>query len=101
MATFPASGPVRLRTNLADSQLANALKQGEVKTDLVDFDFCGPKTANQGFKPMVREGLFDAGELAIVTYMQALDYGKPLVLIPATMVGRFQHQFFVCRKERA
>jgi hypothetical protein len=49
---------------------------------------------------MVREGAFDAGELAIVTYMQALDYGKPLVLLPAVMVGRFQHQFFVCRKER-
>ncbi len=101
MATFPANGPVRLRTNLADSQLSNALKKGEVGSDLVGFDFCGPATANQGFKPMVREGAFDAGELAVVTYMQALDYGKPLVLIPATMVGRFQHQFFVCRKERA
>ena len=101
MPTFPATGPVTLRTNLADSQLANALKTGEVSTDLVAFDFCGPKTANQGFKPMVREGKFDAGELAIVTFMQALDYGKPLVLLPATMVGRFQHQFFVCRKERA
>jgi 4,5-dihydroxyphthalate decarboxylase len=33
--------------------------------------------------------------------MQALDFGKPLVLLPATMVGRFQHQFFVCRKERS
>ncbi len=43
---------------------------------------------------MVREGKFDAGELAVVTFMQALDYGKPLVLIPATMVGRFQHSFF-------
>ncbi|MDB5570560.1 MAG: 4,5-dihydroxyphthalate decarboxylase [Hyphomicrobiales bacterium] len=101
MSTFPANGPVRLRTNLADSALSKALKTGEVSSDLVEFDFCGPATANQGFKPMVREGKFDAGELAIVTYMQALDYGKPLVLLPATMVGRFQHQFFVCRKERA
>jgi len=101
MPTFAANGPVRLRTNLADSPSAQALKNGDVSTDLVEFDFCGPKTANQGFKPMVREGLFDAGELAVVTFMQALDYGKPLVLLPATMVGRFQHQFFVCRKERA
>ncbi len=101
MSTFPANGPVRLRTNLADSALSKALKTGEVSSDLVAFDFCGPATANQGFKPMVREGKFDAGELAIVTYLQALDYGKPLVLLPATMVGRFQHQFFVCRKERA
>ena len=45
---------------------SRALKAGEVKSDLVKFDFCGPKVANQGFKPMVREGTFDAGELAIV-----------------------------------
>lgn len=101
MPHFPASGPLTLRTNLADSPSANALKAGEVSSPLVNFDFCGPQTANQGFKPMVREGKFDAGELAIVTYMQALDYGKPLVLLPAVMVGRFQHQFFVCRKEKA
>lgn len=101
MSHFPASGPVTLKTNLADSALAKAVKAGEVSSPIVDFDFCGPQTANQGFKPMVREGKFDAGELAIVTYMQALDYGKPLVLLPAVMVGRFQHQFFVCRKERS
>ncbi|MDH7797665.1 MULTISPECIES: hypothetical protein [unclassified Beijerinckia] len=101
MATFPATGPVALRTNLADSALSKALKAGEIETPLVNWDFAGPTTANQGFKPMVREGKFTAGELAIVTYMQALDYGKPLVLLPATMVGRYQHQFFVCRKERS
>ena len=101
MPHFPATGPVTLRTNLADSPSAKAVKAGEVSSPLVNFDFCGPQTANQGFKPMVREGKFDAGELAIVTYMQALDYGKPLVLLPAVMVGRFQHQFFVCRKEKA
>jgi 4,5-dihydroxyphthalate decarboxylase len=101
MPHFPASGPVTLRTNLADSPSAKAVKAGDVSSPLVNFDFCGPQTANQGFKPMVREGKFDAGELAIVTYMQALDYGKPLVLLPAVMVGRFQHQFFVCRKEKS
>lgn len=101
MSKFPASGPVTLKTNLADSALTKAVKAGEVSSPIVNFDFCGGKIANQGFKPMVRDGAFDAGELAIVTYMQALDYGKPLVLLPAVMVGRYQHQFFVCRKERA
>ncbi|MGE3247089.1 MAG: phosphate ABC transporter substrate-binding protein [Beijerinckiaceae bacterium] len=101
MSHFPSSGPVTLKTNLADSALVKALKDGEVSSEIAKLDFCGPKTANQGFKPMVREGKFDAGELAIVTYMQALDYGKPLVLLPAVMVGRFQHQFFVCRKEKS
>jgi 4,5-dihydroxyphthalate decarboxylase len=91
MAAFPASGPVTLRTNLADYPVVRALKAGEVRSDIVQFDFCGPKTANQGFKPMVREGKFDAGELAIGTFLQAKTYDKPLVLLPAVVMARFQH----------
>ena len=92
MAEYPKSGPVTLRTNLADYAMTKALKSGAIKSDLVTFDFCGPKVANQGFKPMVREGAFDAGELAIGTFLQAKVYGKPLTLLPAVVMGRFQHQ---------
>jgi len=88
---YPAAGPVTLRTNLADSALSHALKRGKVTSPIVKFDFCGPPTASNGFKAMVRERAFDAGELAIVTFMQAKTYGKPLTLLPAAVVGRFQH----------
>jgi 4,5-dihydroxyphthalate decarboxylase len=97
---YPASGPVTLEVNLADSDLVRALKAGEIASDLVKLDYTGPKTANQGFKPMVREGKFDGGELAIVTFLQALEYGKPLTLIPATMVGRFQHYLMVYNSDK-
>lgn len=88
---YPASGPVTLKTNFADSALSAALKDGRVSSPIVTFDFCGPPVASNGFKAMVRDGAFDAGELAIVTYMQAKTYGKPLTLLPAAVVGRFQH----------
>ncbi len=88
---MPATGPVTLTTNLADYPISKALKSGAIHSDLVTFNFAGTKTANQSFKPMVREGKFDAGELAIVTFLQAIAWGKPLVLLPAVMVGRFQH----------
>ena len=90
-APYPKTGPVTLTTNLADSPLAAALKAGKVSSPIVKFDFCGPKTANEGFKPMVRDGAFDAGELAIVTFLQAKAYNKPLTLLPACVVGKFQH----------
>jgi 4,5-dihydroxyphthalate decarboxylase len=92
---FPATGKVRLRTNLADYPVVRALKAGEIKSDLVEFDFCGPTPANRGFKPMVREGAFDAGELAIGTFLQAKVYGKPLVMLPAVVMARFQHHTIV------
>jgi 4,5-dihydroxyphthalate decarboxylase len=80
-----------LRTNLADSKVTQAMKDGRVKSDLVTLDYCGPTPAHNGFKAMVRENKFDAGELAIVTYLQARSFGKPYVLLPAPVSGRFQH----------
>ncbi len=88
---MPATGKLTLTTNLAESALSKPLRSGAIHSDVVAFDFAGPATANQGFKPMVREGKFDAGELAIVTFLQARAHGKPLVLLPATVVGRSQH----------
>lgn len=85
------TGVPTLRTNLADYAVTKAMKDGRVKSDLVKLDFCGPTPAHNGFKAMVRESAFDAGELAIVTYLQAKAYGKPYVLLPAPISGRFQH----------
>lgn len=97
---MPATGKVTLKTNLADYAITKKLKSGEVPSDLVEFQFLGKKIANQGFKPMIREGAFDAGELAIVTFLQAKAWGYPLVLLPAVMMGRFQHNCisYDCRK---
>jgi len=91
VSRYPSSGPVTLKTNLADYAMTKALKSGAITSDLMTLDFCGPKVANQGFKPMVRERKFDAGELAIGTYLEAKTYGKPVALLPAVVLGRFQH----------
>ena len=80
-----------LRTNLADYPVTMAMKDGRVASELVRLEFCGPKTAHDGFKAMIRENAFDAGELAIVTYLQAKTFGKPFVMLPAPVSGRFQH----------
>ena len=80
-----------LRTNLAEYAVTRAMRDGRVKSDLVHLDFCGPTPAHNGFKALVRENQFDAGELAIVTFLQAKAYGKPYVLLPTPISGRFQH----------
>jgi 4,5-dihydroxyphthalate decarboxylase len=85
------TGVPTLRTNLADYAVTKAMKDGRVTSDIVNLDFCGPTPAHNGFKAMVRENKFDAGELAIVTFLQAKAYGKPYVLLPTPISGRFQH----------
>jgi len=67
------------------------LKLGDNKSSRVAFVFSDIRPANRFFKPMVRELKFDVSEMAIATYVQAKAYGKRLVLMPATMMGRFQH----------
>ena len=91
MTTTTATELPTLRTNLAEYAVTKAMRDGRVKSDLVKLDFCGPTPAHNGFKAMVRESQFDAGELAIVTYLQAKSYNKPYVLLPAPISGRFQH----------
>ena len=83
--------PLKLRANVADYPVTLAMKEGRVSSPLVSLDYCGPKTAHDGFKAMLRENAFDVGELAIVTYLQAKAYGKPWVLLPTPISGRFQH----------
>jgi 4,5-dihydroxyphthalate decarboxylase len=81
----------KLYTLLGDYPNTTALRKGEVTSDLIEFEFADVKVSNTAFKPLVREAKFDLGELAIVTFLQAKTYGKPYVLIPATVLGRGQH----------
>jgi 4,5-dihydroxyphthalate decarboxylase len=84
---------MRLRTLLGNHPGTAALKNGSIKSDLVAFDFVDYSPTNKGFKPMVREGAFDVSELAIVTYLMAKSFRKPMVLLPSVVVARFQHAY--------
>jgi 4,5-dihydroxyphthalate decarboxylase len=88
------TGPRHLRTLLGDHPSTKALKSGQLTSERVALDFvAGYSPTNRGFKPMVRELAFDVSELAIVTYLMAQDHRKPLVLLPAVVMGRFQHPY--------
>src|SRR5580698_9509779 len=92
--------PVRLRTLLADYPHTAALKRGEVTSDHVAFDFAEVTPIWSGFKAMVRERAFDVSEMAVVTYLIAKSFGKPMVLLPAVMTGRIQHAWAIYNGER-
>jgi 4,5-dihydroxyphthalate decarboxylase len=77
-----------------------ALKNGEIKSDRVMLSFTEVNPVNRAFRMMAREQKFDVSEMAIVSYMQAKVYGKPLTLMPATMMGRFQHGAMLYNSER-
>lgn len=84
---------LKLKAVLGSHPHVQAVKCGALRSDLFDLDFIEYTPTNTAFKPMVREQAFDVCEMAIVTYLMAKAHGKPLVLLPATMMGRFQHSY--------
>jgi 4,5-dihydroxyphthalate decarboxylase len=100
MNRSPSEVTLRLRTLLGDHPGTAALKNGSLKSDLVEFDFVKYSPTNKGFKPMVREAAFDVSEMAIVTYLMAKSFGKPMVLLPNVVLGRFQHAYALYNAKR-
>lgn len=82
---------VRLRTLLGSHAHLQPLKYGSVRSSRVTLDFADEPQPHDAFKPFVRDLAFDCGELAIVTYLQAKAFGKPLVLLPVVVSSRFHH----------
>ena len=91
---------VTLSAAFDDYPQTRALKAGEVRSDKVAFTFSPIKPANKFFKACVREMKFDVSELAIGTFLMAKAWGKPLVLLPATIMGRFQHSTMLYNSAR-
>jgi 4,5-dihydroxyphthalate decarboxylase len=94
------SEPLHLRTLLATYPHTAPLKSGEVASPRVALDFKDVTPVWSGFKAMVRRGEFDVAEMAIVTYLIAKSFGKPMVLLPAVMTGRIQHAFAIYNGDR-
>jgi 4,5-dihydroxyphthalate decarboxylase len=94
------SNLLTLRTLMGDYPNTLALKKGEVHPSGLVFDFADVKAPSTAFKDVVRHLKYDVAELAIVTYLQAKAHGKPLVLLPAVVVGTVPHPFLVYNAER-
>jgi 4,5-dihydroxyphthalate decarboxylase len=91
---------MKLRTLLGDYPLTRALKQGELRSAGIEFSFADVRVPSSAFKRVVRDLAFDVAELAIVTFLMAKAHGKPLVLLPAVLFGRFQHSLIMYNAER-
>ena len=90
-----ASQPVRLKTLLGEHPGTSALRKGELRSPRIALDIADVKAASTAFKRVVRDLEFDLAELAIVTFLIAQAHGKPLVLLPAVVMARFQHPYLV------
>ena len=84
------SAALTLNTMIGDYPNTVALTQGRITSDRIAFKFNEAAVPHDHFKNTVR-GEYDVSELAIMTYLQARSWGYPLVALPVTLHGRFQH----------
>lgn len=81
---------LRLNAMIGDYPNTVALTQGRIRSDRLQLNFAEAKVPHDHFKRVVK-GEFDVAELAIMTYLQAVSWGRPLVALPVVLHGRFQH----------
>ena len=100
MSTMTAEKVETLNACFGTYPQTQALKTGQIKSDRVALNLTEVDPIYKAFLMMVREQKFDVSEMALVTYLQAKAYGKPITLMPATMMGRFQHGTMLYNSER-
>src|SRR5271168_4549419 len=100
MSTMTAEKVETLNACFGTYPYTRPLKNGDIKSDRVVLRFTEVEPINKAFLQMVRHEKFDVCEMAIATYLQAKAYGKPITLMPATMMGRFQHGTMLYNSER-
>lgn len=76
---------------LGNSPHALLIKNGEISVPGADLEFPEIDPVHKAFAPMVRELRYDFSEMAIATYFQAREAGKPISLLPVVLVGSFHH----------
>jgi 4,5-dihydroxyphthalate decarboxylase len=84
-------GKPTLKVLLGEYPKTQAIRGGDLKMESAALDIADITVAQKGFKAMVRDLAFDIAEVAIATYLIAHEYGKPYVLLPFVMNGRFHH----------
>lgn len=67
------------------------LLDGKRTSNRIGLDFVEVRPINRVFRRMAEDAEFDVSEMAIVTYLQAREAGKPLALLPQVMLNRFHH----------
>jgi 4,5-dihydroxyphthalate decarboxylase len=98
--SMAAERTTTLRAAFGDYPHTRALRTNAVTSPLVSLDLAEITPVYKAFAEMVRKQAFDVSEMAIVTYLQAKSFNKPLVLLPCVLMGRFQHNCLLYNSER-
>jgi 4,5-dihydroxyphthalate decarboxylase len=85
----------RLSLVLDDYPHTAGVLSGEISAPLLELEPRRFSPVWDAFGAMVEEQAFDVSEMSLATYVLARAAGKPITLLPVTMLARFQHPYIV------
>lgn len=80
-----------LRTVIGNYGQTKALKEGQIASERLAFDFIEYIPTNRAFRPMVEKLAFDVSEMALTTYMVAKSFDKQMTALPVVPMRLFHH----------
>jgi 4,5-dihydroxyphthalate decarboxylase len=87
---------VTLRAAIANYPHVEALKNGAVQSDRIDWHFEEVANITRAFRRMVRTLDFDLCEIALTTLAQAHAFDIPIIGLPIVVMRGFHHASLVC-----
>jgi 4,5-dihydroxyphthalate decarboxylase len=91
---------VKLTALIGQYQHTRPLRNGSVRSDRLFLEHVDLDPVYSGFRGMIQELSYDVCEMATVTFLMAMDRKKPLLLLPATVLGRYPHTSLVYNIKR-
>jgi 4,5-dihydroxyphthalate decarboxylase len=95
------AGPLTLKTAIGTYPHTRPLKDGRISSPRVCLDHAEVVPANRAFRPMVNQLAYDVSELALVTYMLAQTFHRPLVGVPVILMQQSAYNMLLVRPESA
>lgn len=87
---------LKLRTALGKHDHVKPLRDGRVKSPLIEFEFIDIDPLPKAFRQFVAGDGLDVSELAVVTHLLAHHFGRPIKGIAIPLWSRLPHTNLVC-----
>lgn len=82
---------LELTAVIGDYPHTRPLLDGTVTSDLVSIKFVEYKPINRAFAPMLGDQEFDVCEMAVSAFLQAVEFGKNVTMLPVPMMCGVHH----------
>ncbi len=82
----------RLKTVVGQYHHMRPLRDATVKPERAELEFVDFKAVGASFNDMLKDQRYDVCEMALVAFMQAVERGAPIRMLPVVALGGFVHR---------